>query len=639
MNKRNIYLKMQSLDDAKSLWLNHFTLKTSQERISTVDASGRILAQPIFAKQSSPNFHAAAMDGIAVLAENTYGAHVDHPITLEPNQNAFFVNTGNVLPDNTNAVIMIENIIQTDANQIIIEAPAIPWQHVRKMGEDIVATEMLFPQNHIVTPYCVGAMLSGGVFFIDVKKKPRLLIIPTGNELLNWQSEKIASPPKGSIIESNSTMLKLCANDCGAVATDYQISPDDPDYLENLIHSHIKDFDMILLIGGSSAGDSDYTRAVIENAGQVLIHGVTIMPGKPVVLGDVQQKPVVGIPGYPVSAIVVFDQFIRPMIYNMLGTFDPMRKQLPVHLTRNMPSKLGIEEFIRVKLGKVGNKIVASALPRGAGAITTFTQADGIIRIPGHSEGFFANDRVDVELLRHESIIGNTIMAVGSHDNSLDILADLISHQYPDIKLASSHVGSLGGLIALKKGTCHVAGTHLLDTNDGSYNISYIRKYLSHVKVKLLHLLMREQGLIVCKSNPKNIHSISDLGRKDVQFINRQPGSGTRVLLDYLLQQHSIALDDISGYHTDEYTHMGVAVNVLSGAADVGLGIMSAARALDLTFIPIALEQYDLVISEEFWDTPMIQAFVEVIRSQIFQDRVLALGGYQTERTGQLINF
>jgi putative molybdopterin biosynthesis protein len=636
-NKRNIYLEMKSLEEARSLWRSHFIKKTAVETIPVVDALGRVLTKPVFAKRSSPNYHAAAMDGIAVLAEKTYGAHVDHPIILEPDKNAFYVNTGNVMPDNTDAVIMIENVFQLKSGAISIETPAIPWQHVRKMGEDIVATEMLFPQNHVITPYCIGAMLSGGVFYVDIRKKPKILIIPTGSELLDWQSDRIANPPKGSIIESNGTLLKNCAIECGAIADRHEIVPDHPDDIQEIINNKISQYDMILLVGGSSAGESDFTRAVIEKTGQILLHGVSIMPGKPVILGDVQQKPVVGVPGYPVSAIVIFDQFIRPMIYQMMGIIAPRRTTLPVQLTRNMPSKLGIEEFIRVKLGKVGDKVVASSLPRGAGAITSFTQADGLIRIPRHSEGFRSNANVHAELLQSEFTIENTIMAVGSHDNTLDILADQISQTYPYIKLASSHVGSISGLLALKRGTCHLAGTHLLDTNDGSYNLSDIKKYLSHMSVRCMHLIVREQGLILPKNNPKKIKRIADLKRKDVQLINRQAGSGTRILLDYLLQKNGMKPEEISGYHSDEYTHMGVAVNILSGAADVGIGILSAAKALDLEFIPIVREQYDLVIPEIYWETSLIQALVTVVRSQEFQKRALALGGYHTEKTGEVV--
>ncbi|MBF0451556.1 MAG: molybdopterin biosynthesis protein [Candidatus Magnetomorum sp.] len=640
--KRNVYLHMKSLESAKELWMSHFSetsLRTGTETIATADAIERILSEPVFARLSSPNYHAAAMDGIAVLAEDTYGAHVDHPIQLTLGENTFFVNTGNVLPEKTDAVIMIENVTRGDHAQVIIESPAIPWQHVRKMGEDIVATEMLFPQNHTITPSCIGAMLSGGVFQVCVRKTPNILIVPTGSELIDWQSvHPDQAPEKGTIIESNGTMLKYFVQECGCHATRHDSVPDDVDHIQHILLKAVQTFDMILLVGGSSAGESDYTRSIIENAGNVLLHGVTIMPGKPVILGDVHQTPIVGIPGYPVSAIVIFDQFIRPMLYHMLGVPEPKRKKIPVQLTRNMPSKLGIEEFIRVKLGKVGDTVLASALPRGAGAITTFTQADGIIRIPRHSEGLKSQDIVYAELLHPEMSIENTIMLVGSHDNSLDILSDCICQKYPGIKLASTHVGSLGGLLALKRGSCHMAGSHLLDAEDGSYNVRYIQKYLNNTPVKCMHLVMREQGMIVLPGNPKNIKSIKDLKRNDVRLINRQAGSGTRVLLDYLLQKYSIQPIDILGYDRDEYTHMGVAVNVLSGMADVGIGILSAANALKMDFIPIVQEQYDLVIPTVYWDTPMIQALVSVVRWETFQNRVQTLGGYHTDKTGQIID-
>ena len=639
--KRNVYLHMKSLESAKKIWLSHFsesTIRTGTETIPVDEAMGRILAKPIFAKLSSPNYHAAAMDGIAVLAEHTYGAHVDHPIYLNVGNNAFYVNTGNVMPDNTDAVIMIENVIKTDDNKVIIESPAIPWQHVRKMGEDIVATEMLFPHNHTLTPSCIGAIISGGVFQVCVRKKPRILIIPTGSELIDWQSIKNNQPPqKGMIVESNGIMLKCFALECGCHVTKHDIVPDHPDQIQNILLKSVQQYDMILLVGGSSAGETDYTRSIIENSGKVLLHGVTIMPGKPVVLGDIHQTPIVGIPGYPVSAIVIFDQFVRPMIYQMIGIREPKRKKIPVQLTRSMPSKLGVEEFVRVRLGKVNNTVLASALARGAGAITTFTQADGIVRIPRHSEGLKVQDMVHAELIRSEDGIENTIMAVGSHDNSLDILSDEICQNYSGIKLASTHVGSLGGLMAIKRGNCHIAGTHLLDIEDGSYNLSYIRKYLNNMSVKCMHLVMREQGLIVLPGNPKNIENVCDLTRNDVKLINRQAGSGTRVLLDYLLKKQSIDFSVITGYEMEEYTHMGVAVNVLSGAADVGIGIQSAANALHLDFIPIVREQYDIVIPKIYWELNMIQAMVSVVRSPLFQERVRRLGGYHTEKTGQLI--
>jgi putative molybdopterin biosynthesis protein len=392
-------------------------------------------------------------------------------------------------------------------------------------------------------------------------------------------------------------------------------------------------------VGGSSAGSQDFTRHVLETRGEVWVHGVTMMPGKPLLFGQVSGTPVFGIPGYPVSAIVAFEQFVQPLIHRMIGWWPEPRKQIDVSPIRKITSKLGIEEFVRVKIGKVGERLVATPIPGGAGSITSITQADGIIRIPAQTEGLSALEPVPAELLKPLSVIENTLVIVGSHDNTLDVLADQIRRSgNPDqITVSSSHVGSMGGLMALKKGLCHLAGSHLLDESDGTYNLSYIRKHLPDKPVRVVNLVLRDQGLIVPKGNPKGIRGIDDLCRPGIRFINRQAGSGTRILLDYKLREQGLDHKLIDGYQLDEYTHMAVAVAVLSGAADVGLGIYAAARALDLDFIPVVTEQYDLVIDQAFMDSPMIRTLLSTIADPAFQDRVLALGGYSTEKTGTII--
>jgi putative molybdopterin biosynthesis protein len=400
----------------------------------------------------------------------------------------------------------------------------------------------------------------------------------------------------------------------------------------------LSDADIILTVGGSSAGSEDFVRAIIQNIGEVLVHGVTMMPGKPVIMGVFNQKPVFGIPGYPVSAIVAYEQLVGPLISSMLGQPEPQRPTVSVEPIRKIPSKLGVEEFVRVKLGKVDERIVAIPLPRGAGCITTLTQADGIIRIPNHMEGIKENEPVLAELLRPLASIKNTIVVVGSHDNTLDVLADLISYNHPGLTLSSSHVGSMGGLMAIKRGVCHLAGSHLLNTEDGSYNLSDIRKFLPDIPVKRVQLVFRDQGFMVSRGNPKGIKGVEDLVRKDIRFVNRQSGSGTRILLDYRLKQLDLNPRDINGYDVDEFTHMSVAAGVLGGTADMGLGIFAAARALNLDFIPIVTEQYDLIIPERFFDTENIQHLLATIRTPDFKERVEKLGGYHTERTGEILS-
>ena len=361
------------------------------------------------------------------------------------------------------------------------------------------------------------------------------------------------------------------------------------------------------------------------------------MPGKPTILGEVSGKPVIGNPGYPVSATLSFDQFVRPLLFRMRGISEPPRKTLKVYPTRNIPSKQGIEEFIRVNIGAVRDKIVATPLPRSAGSITTLTRAEGIIRIPALSEGVSQQEEIEADLLVDREKIFKTVVLIGSHDITLDILSDEIHSTGRGFRISSGNVGSLGGLIALRKGTAHAAGSHLLDTETGEYNVSFIRRYLKGVEAALFHLVWREQGLIIKKGNPLNIKGIEDLQRADVTFVNRQAGSGTRILLDHKLAQLDITPGNINGYDHEEFTHMTVAVDIMSGAADAGLGIYAAARALNLDFISVTRERYDLVIPTEFLEQEKIKILLETARSENYRRRVIKLGGYDPSSSGELL--
>jgi putative molybdopterin biosynthesis protein len=641
MLDRNIYLKMKPLEQARRILFEAFALSgmTGSEKIPVTEATGRVLSEPVAAAISSPNFHAAAMDGIAVSADHTYGASETSPQILSIGENAWWINTGHAMPENTNAVIMIENINMIDENRLEIQSAGFPWQNVRRVGEDIVATELLFARNQVITPYCIGALIAAGVFQVNVWKKPFVFIQPTGSELVDHLSADITLLKPGQVLESNSYMLGKLVESCGATYFRNPIIKDDVEAITRAVSNAAADddVDIIFILGGSSAGSEDFARKVIENLGRVLIHGVTMMPGKPVIAGEIHQIPVFGMPGYPVSAIIAFEQLVRPMLYAMINQPEPEIVSTDVMPTRKIASKLGMEEFLRVKLGKVRDYVVATPLPRAAGCLTSITHADGIIRIPNHVEGIPEGMPAVAHLLRPMSMIQNTIVAVGSHDNTLDVLADLLRSKNSRFTLSSSHVGSMGGLMAVKKGFCHMAGTHLLDETDGTYNIGYLKQYLPGVEIKLIHLVDRDQGFMVKPGNPKKIAGIEDLSRKDVIFINRQRGSGTRILLDFKLKQAGISSGAISGYNNEEFTHMAVAAAVASGSADAGLGIFAAARALKLDFIPMITESYDLVIPADFMDTDFIRTLLEIINSDQFKSLVKQLGGYHTEKTGDLV--
>ena len=302
-----------------------------------------------------------------------------------------------------------------------------------------------------------------------------------------------------------------------------------------------------------------------------------------------------------------------------------------------MPSKLGLEEFVRVILGRVQGRLIAMPLQRGAGVITSLARADGILQIPQELEGHDLEEKVPVRLLRPHEQLDHTLIMIGSHDNSIDVLANELKLRDSRLHLSSSNVGSLGGLMAIRRAQTHLAGSHLLDTETGEYNVSYIERYLKGTPLRLVQLAMRQQGLLVRPGNPKGIRGIEDLLRPEVSYINRQAGAGTRILIDYCLKQAGLSSEGIRGYDQEEFTHMAVAVNVLSGRADAGMAIYASAKALQLDFIPIAEERYDLVIPESSWGDSKTQVVLDIIVSGSFRRMVTDLGGYDVSASGTVV--
>ncbi len=643
--KRHIYLKMKSLDEARRLWLAAFDIpgRLAAEEVRLEDALGRTTAEPVWARESSPRHHLAAMDGVAVRAEKTFAARPDQPARLVEGLDYRPVNTGHVLPDGFDAVVMIEHVVPDQAGAdgrqaILLEQPAFPWQHVRKLGEDLVATELILPAGRRVNAWELGALAAGGVYSIKVKVRPRVALIPTGSELVTLDQARQGELSPGAVVEFNTLVLASLVEELGGRAERLAPRPDEHAAVKAAILEATRSgYDLVIVNAGSSAGTADHTANALAELGEVLVHGVNIMPGKPTVLGRVGASPVIGNPGYPVSAIISFEQFATPLLAAMLGTplfGRPGIEALPVAA---LPSKPGLEEFIRVKLGQVGERVMAVPLHRGAGSITSLTRADGVIRVPAQAEGLEAGRPARAELFRPRPEIAGAIVAIGSHDNTLDVLSDLLRRHDPRFSLTSGNVGSLGGLRALKAGQAHLAGSHLLDMDTGEYNVSYIKKHLAGLPLKLVQLVEREQGFIVPAGNPKGVKGLDDLAREDVTFINRQAGSGTRVLLDYHLAKRGIDPERIRGFEQEEYTHMAVAAAVLSGRADVGLGIQAAAQALKLDFIPFAPELYQLVIPTEHFATEKLQALLEVIRGKDFRQVVLSLGGYGVKGCGEIV--
>ncbi|MCL2234987.1 MAG: molybdopterin biosynthesis protein [Defluviitaleaceae bacterium] len=623
MPKRNLYLTNTPIDEALGSFWMHFNEKPvhSTETIHVAESLGRTTAEAVFARNNSPLYDCAAMDGIAVVSGKTASASENNPLTLTGDE-FLVVDTGDPVQPPFDAVIMAEELEET-AEGMIIRQSAAPWQHLRPIGEDIVQGEMVLPSLHKIRPMDIGVLLSGGITQVLVKSQPSVAIIPTGTELV----EAHQTPKIGDIIESNSYMLgALVAQDGGKPAR-FGIVADDYNTIKESLLQAAENHDIILICSGTSAGREDFAVHVLNEIGQVIVHGVAMKPGKPVILAIVAGKPVIGVPGYPVSAFIAYENFVKPIL---LGE-KPSSGVIQATLTRRLVSSFKHQEYVRVKVGRIGEKLVATPLARGAGAAMSLVRADGFCVIPRDYEGLDAGAVVEVVLCREIADLERTVVAIGSHDMMLDIMSDMLS----GANLSSSHVGSMGGLMALKNGEAHIAPIHQLDEATGEYNIPIIKKLFGGRKMALIKGVGRVQGVMTAVGNPLNIQGLADLTKH--RFINRQRGAGTRILLDYKLAQEGVDPESISGYDREAATHMAVAAAIAGGSADCGLGIQAAANAMGLDFIPIDTEEYDFAIPQEFLTLDHIQIFINTLKSPDLHGKLAELGGYDTSRCGEVI--
>ena len=619
------YLNNTSPDAAREAFLNAARengFQYTYESVPAPQALGRILSRAVYAALSSPHYNASAMDGIAVAAEVTFGAGERTPVTLTPAQYTP-VDTGDPLPEGADAVVMVEDVIDDEAGNVTLRAAVAPWQNVRQVGEDICMGDMIAPTGTAVTPALIGAFLAGGVTSVDVMKRPVFGIIPTGDEIV----PPTAAPKKGEIIEFNSAVFSAMLAGWGAEAKVYGIVKDKKELLAAALDTALAECDAVLLLAGSSAGRDDYTAEVVASRGQVLIHGVGIKPGKPAVLGTAAGKPVAGLPGYPVSAIVVMEEFIKPLVDLYYRRTPAPAETAEAVLGKRLVSSLKYKEYVRVSLGAVGGEYACAPLAGGAGVITSLTKADGILAIPQNSEGLSAGTRVQVRLLRSADEISRSLIVTGSHDPILDELADLAQREGCGFRLKSSHVGSMGAVTAVKSGQAHMGAIHLLDGETGTYNEHILRTYFPDGGAVLKKGVRRVQGFMVPKGNPDRIETLADLTR--VRFVNRQRGAGTRVLLDHLLQKNGISPAQLNGYANEKFTHTAVAATVAAGNADAGLGIYSAAKMYGLDFIPLCDEEYDFLVAAAYAEHPYVQAFFRLLHSEAFRERIKEMGGYK----------
>ena len=637
--KRNLYLKTKPVEEALAAYMavleESGAVNPQTEWVDTYSALGRRAAGPVFAKCCSPLFNAAAMDGIAVRAAATKGASESHPLTLKLGTDYKIVDTGDPVKSPFDAVIMAEDVVEVDEETVQILASVPGWNHVRSIGEDIVAGEMMLQTGHVIRPVDLGVLLASGNLQVEVFRQPKVAILPTGTEII----EPKAEPQEGDIIDSNSGMFAGQVTEAGGIPHRLPIVEDDYEKIKKTVLDALENHDMLVINAGSSAGTEDYTVHILREIGQVVVHGVAMKPGKPVILAMVKGKPVIGLPGYPVSAYLAFENFAVPVLRRLQGETgawtEPAGCRVQAVISRRMVSSLKHREYVRVKVGKVGGKLVAAPLARGAGAAMSLVRADGFCIIPQNSEGYEAGETVEVELYKNLDEIENTLVSIGSHDMIMDVIGDMMASQYHNLFLSSTHVGSMGGLMALQRGETVIAPTHLLNEEDGRYNEAVLKQLFGSGRVALIKGVSRIQGIMVKKGNPLNIQSVEDLTR--VRYVNRQRGAGTRVLLDYKLKQAGIRPEEIDGYDKEAATHMAVAALVASEEMDAGMGIRPAADAMGLDFIEAGMEEYDFAIDRQNLQLPQVQAFLEILRSPAFHEKLALLGAYGWDQAGTLI--
>lgn len=628
------YLSNVPLEQAVEEYLSALEradMRLNTETVPTVEALDRITAQAVYAVLCAPHYHAAAMDGIALEAGRTFGASETTPAVLRPGEYTP-VDTGDPVPADCDAVVMIEDVVEQDG-AVYLYAPASPWQHIRQIGEDISAGDMILPSFTRITPAAMGALLAGGVGEISVLRRPVVGILPTGDEIVPPSS----SPAVGEVMEFNSAIFSGMLTRWGAQPKVYPIVRDDREQLNAAIGQAAKECDALLIGAGTSAGRDDYTVSVLEELGTVVRHGVAIKPGKPAVLAHIGAIPVVGVPGYPVSGILVLEELFYPVLCRMLR--QPVRRSAcaQVRLGRRLNSSLKYREFVRARLSPGPDGVpVATPLNRGAGVVTSFVKADCILDIPQNAEGAEKGALCRARLLRPLEDLERTLAIVGSHDPLLDEAADLLRREGAGFSVASTHVGSMGAVTAIKGGEAVMGAVHLLDEETGTYNVAQLRRFFPDGRAVLVECVQRTQGLMVAPGNPMGLRDLDDIIRTGARYVNRQRGAGTRILCDWLLKQAGREPSQVNGYTREELTHTAVAAQIAAGTADAGLGIYSAAKLYGLDFIPVCQEQYDLLVLRSALDAPVVKAFLEVLGSEAFRLRLEALGGYALRRPGQV---
>ena len=564
------------------------------------------------------------MDGYAVRFTDTMAATGSAPLRSLLGDKTLEINRDEPVPPGFDAVIAIEEVNQVSADEVEITAPATPWQHVRTLGQDMIASELILPADHLIKPADAAALQAGGIAKLQVRRLPAVAMIHLGSG-------------SGALSDMALGIAAGMAEELGAEVFRREIVADDFAHLLSEMRHAVKDCDLALFSAGSAGASAVQILQLMNELGEVLVDKVRIDPGGGVILGSADGRPLVYMPEDPASAALLVELFVKPLIVRMQGLKPfpgpTVSAAVPIEIT----SPHGVDSFIRVKLGKAGKRLIAVPIERTAGSLLTLVQADGILHVPEEIEKILPGEETAIEIHGNLEEVTTAVVIVGSRDMVLDILVSDFGKKHPGKMLSASRTGSMEGLMTLARGEAHMACVSLLDTEAGAYNSVHVRKYLPNRKITLINLVFKELGLIVKKGNPKDILSLEDLTREDVSFINQTGGSRIRTLLDYRLRLRGIAAGTIRGFEREEDSEMAAAAAVFDGIADAGMGTAAAAAALGLDFVPFASERIDLAIPSEFIEEPTVESVVGILRSAEFRNKIAALSGYDSSRSGEIV--
>jgi putative molybdopterin biosynthesis protein len=606
------------------------------ETVPLAASLSRVIAADVIAPIDTPPFDRANVDGFAVRAADTLGAGPGTPKRLTLNREviacgvapalevgpgtATAIATGGVIPRGADAVVMIEHteLVEDDAAPAIdVHRAATSGQFISYAGSDIARGETLLRRGIQIGSREIGMLAACGFTSVEVVRRPRVAVLSTGDELV--QPGQPLRP--GGVYDSNGAIIAAAVAEAGGEAVPFGAVGDDQSALERAMRAALASCDMVVLSGGTSKGAGDLSHQVVSRLGRpgILVHGVALKPGKPLCLAVIGEKPLIVLPGFPTSAIFTFHAFVAPLIRARAGLPLEAAHTVAARVPVRIPSELGREEFVLVSLVGADEGLVAFPTGKGSGAVTAFSQADGFFAIDALASALDADSQVEVTLIG-KSERAPDLVIMGSHDIALDVVVGVLAER--GVRARTIAVGSLGGVSAASRGECDIAPVHLIDAATGVYN-----KHLLTPGLALVTGWRRMQGFVFRHGDARFEGRSAEaalraaLADPAILMVNRNAGSGTRVLIDSLLRGAKP-----SGYANQPRSHNAVAATIAQHRADWGVAIAPVAKLYGLGFLPIAPEHYDFLLVEARRQRPAVQAFIAALQDETTRDRIRALG-------------